>query len=754
MQICDYCGCFLKQHNQKSSEAKPPPPSTSTSSEKSTSEANSASMPGSTTFRQAAFDRLAASERLRDRHQDTMNGLGRSATIDPAVAANLEQFKNSHSRPIPKKSKWKSATGDQEEDPLAKSKKLKPTNPLEIWVILVEDTAAVDAGNCKALSPASITRIWNKASPGSIEGFRYIVRETHGPGNPVYLKLCLRGDLLTFTDLKDGVIEQGTNQATRKFGPRVWIALAAGSGPAFKSDTTPSPNETSQFNVLNEDSEPTWDDWDDETEDQSDYKPSTAPVFSSHNRRTRSSGLRSPPPAENNNPVRDPSPLPPTGTDSDPGLQIFHHPNNNIGMHDIFEMTGCKINELWKLCFYITGPSYMAVSWWPSTLEGRFKILNPIINRIEADIRRLRKPNSKHSLLAILDDCHDEGDLLPTLQPLGNLWSSNRGIIADDLYELIEAEKKITKDLRGLYQGYNSIKTASSDILFLVKHFMSAVDHALRSPPGFSELFRILECSEKMATLRNMLPIATESQEYSVLSFPPNEEALSRPVLFWSHRLSQDFGSSEFASGIKLDSLRLGSYGIEGLQSYLVAFLAHPPNPMTVHHHALFKIFSTFAKALAERLSTIDSETKKKKRQDREYVEISDEDEVVPPSFSAASDNKDIPRPKPKPSEQPADVDPNLHWMERLKRIQARYFKGALVTETKIRNGFQALYLLFPDYPTRRKNWDDIAKLDLLRLWKEMSLVFHPDRTPAPSSWIEKGEEIMKIVNAVKVYIK
>ncbi|KAJ3862838.1 hypothetical protein EV359DRAFT_82941 [Lentinula novae-zelandiae] len=564
------------QSLNSASLAKPPPPSTS--SEKSTSEANSASMPGPTTFRQAAFDR-------------------RSVTIDPAVAANLEQFKNSHSRPIPKKSKRKSATGDQEEDPLAKSKKLKPTNPLEIWVILVEDTVAVNTGNCKALSPA-------------------------------------RGDLLTFTDLKDGVIEQGTNQATRKFGPRVWIALAAESGPAFKSDTTPSPNETSQSNVLNEDSEPTWDD---ETEDQSDYKPSTAPVFLSHNCRTCSSGLRSPPPAENNNPVRDPSPLLPTGTDSDP----------DIGMHDIFEMMGCKINELWKLCFYIIGPSYMAVSWWPSTLEGRFKILNPIINHIEADICRLHKPNSKHLLLAILDDCYDEGDLLPTLQPLSNLWSSNGGIIADD-----------------------------------------------------------------------------------------------------------DFGSSEFASGIKLDSLRLGSYDIEGLQLYLVAFLAHSPNPMTVYHHALFKIFSTFAKALAERLSTIDSETKKKKRQDREYVEISDEDEGVPPFFSAASDNKDIPHPMPKPSEQPADVDPNLHWMERLKSIQAHYFKGALVTETKIRNSFQALHLLFPDYPTRRKNWDDIAKLDLLHLWKEMSLVFHPDRTPAPSSWIEKGEEIMKIVNAVKVYIK
>ncbi|KAJ4463200.1 hypothetical protein C8J55DRAFT_494522 [Lentinula edodes] len=377
MQICDYCGLFLKQHNQKSSEAKPPPPSTSTL--KFSIEFRKKYFRGQFCLNapvpqpsdRQLFDRLAASERLRDRHQDTMNGLGRSKsrTVQELPLSSYSQ-----------ESKRKSATGDQEEDPLAKSKKLKPTNPLEIWVILVEDTAAVDAGNCKALSPASITRIWNKGGAHRIM--------LHPDDHPETIRKTI----------VEVVIEQGTNQATRKFGPRVWIALAAGSGPAFKSDTTPSPNETSQFNVLNEDSEPTWDDW---MMRQRIYQTTSHQLLQYF--RAITAG-----------PVHldyDPHllhPLPPTGTDSDP----------DIGMHDIFEMTGCKINELWKLCFYITGPSYMAVSWWPSTLEGRFKILNPIINRIEADIRRLRKPNSKHSLLAILDDCHDEGDLLPTLQPL------------------------------------------------------------------------------------------------------------------------------------------------------------------------------------------------------------------------------------------------------------------------------------------------------------------------------------------------
>ncbi|KAJ4491996.1 hypothetical protein C8J55DRAFT_556279 [Lentinula edodes] len=783
LQKCQECGCLAKDHKREANTSSPnsePASNTAPNTRFSPSSGVPKSTSGPTSFHQAASDRKieTAADRLRQRLNKTMEGVGSAGDIDPAVMANVEAFKNSHSRPL-KKKKRKSfgpPQGDSEttKDPDAIKRLKKDVSPISANAVLITNTPAIDKGILLCPSPSDLLKKWNVGLVQSItlnpddqplsiraqisakfehlsplvSSFRYLYREANGAGRPTMLRVVSRGKYLAIEDIRV-LLDHGYNQATRKLSPRLFICLDIGY------DVLAINGFQSPVKCISHPGD---------DEDSNDIDLQFPHAQAQEQSQTKSATTKSPTHSLSPSPTQIPSP------------QVFQSENSDsdFGTEDIVDMSGCQIKKLVQKLYYITSPSEKSVEWWPMKPSGVYLALYHIIQRLQGQLHKAEQRDSAF-FVRIIQEAFEVDDLFSFLRSFNNLAKliENEPIEAfkgiqlgphgirsiaeviskvEPLLILHESSLKSTEK-RTIHQAYKELKEVTCSLIALIDLFFVRVSRGDRSPPGFSELFNTMDNILVAANIALYLSFATEDNEYGILGYDPNERDAHRSPGFWRTRLESDFGSADDASKIPFRNIRRGAFGLAGLRTYLESFLDSVPLPTTALHNKVFDIFSKFCIALAARLK----ELKNYQKKDYEYVEVSDDDDQnKEPLPKKEKGNKGSPYSKPRPTPKPTTGKPSpstsnhysvpatQDWKEELDKLE----KKVLPNNRVIKGIFRTIYHTFDKHPNRNVSWLNIVGLDTRAQFLELAKIFHPDK--GGKEWEEKNNRIMQVLNLCK----
>ncbi|KAJ8093927.1 hypothetical protein PM082_009805 [Marasmius tenuissimus] len=608
-QECRICGCSAELHIKEAEGVDDGPlPPTSESTEES---------------KKKGFK--ATAQRKQKANAATMDGVKDRMAFDPGVKAQVEAFEEgkSHRRSTRnkgKKRKHPPADSDNNDNVVPNTKKQKPDEVLNLYVLPMPKTSEVYSGGTnrpgpkewdsmnfeqKTLRPLSISSTDSEADitasikakfcgsgdtlfgddTTAMNNFIFLYCTGNGPGHPAILRPAdISGP--TFEVLK-GLRELGTNTATRRYNGRIYIALAQGSLDLFP-DSDESGSDTASSDAEQVDGEG-----------------------------------KVPHPLEEEEKVPHESAIPKPETISEDGV------NREVLLSPI-QTVACVFHNMVE-------PPKGAI-WWPTKRQGPYSTILAIPSRILAQLDKYTRSGKEvQRLTAIVEECLEPGDLFRSLDFLTKFAASLSLDPSDDkhLFELFMLGDyglhPFVKSILGLHSGlrthqstlplkvYNAVATEINSLgrtLSTLLHlFQARVQRAGYSPVGFADFFGVMDHTNLVSNL----PLATASQEYLLLSLDATTfPGYTKSPELYKRMIVADFNTLNDSLSIDPSVLRRGIHGPDGLLFKLIRFLEHPPilpreERRQEMYDELFVVFSELCNALAERVhATAKADGKKK----------------------------------------------------------------------------------------------------------------------------------------------
>ncbi|KAJ7595423.1 hypothetical protein C8J56DRAFT_1042517 [Mycena floridula] len=354
---------------------------------------------------------------------------------------------------------------------------------------------------------------------------------------------------------------------------------------------------------------------DERLNDDEEYKPPSG-AQSSH----QSTPRRSPSPVESATKPAASETEPPLNEEqsraSSPDLGAFN-------FEDDFGLCVISFVERKQMLQRISAPGY-----WPLTeTKSKFDILNGTVSSYNFCLGRLEKDYKAPVFISVLTACQEEDDifqLMGFLDQAHNLLRISEHLLEekDDAHQffsdifflgpygvhpivemLARLDRLFDKHKSDLSQelyasSYRLLVAKSKTLEYLVDTCFKTISPIKFAPPGFQDLFEMLRVRSSL----NKFPMANIGNGYSIIQHNPCHPGVY-PAEFFMGRLRSDFGCVTDTSKIKMSSMRISEYGLDGFARIMWEFLTTAD--IDEVHLELFLKLSTLCGLLARRISNI-----------------------------------------------------------------------------------------------------------------------------------------------------